>query len=50
MILLAIESKGIIESTLLGTTAERVVREATIPVLSVPVQVEAQREKAEHVM
>ena len=50
MILLAIESKGIIERTLLGTTAERVVREATIPVLSVPVQVEAQREKAEHVM
>ena len=49
LILLAVESKGIIERTLMGTTAERVVREATIPVLSVPVQVEAQREKAEHV-
>jgi len=50
MILLPIESKGIIERALLGTTAERVVREATMPVLSVPVQVEAQRENAEHLM
>jgi nucleotide-binding universal stress UspA family protein len=47
LILLAIESKGLIERRLLGTTAERVVREATIPVLSVPVSLNAQREKAE---
>jgi nucleotide-binding universal stress UspA family protein len=52
MILLAIESKGLIERALLGTTAEQVVREATVPVLSVPfpVQVETQRENAEHVV
>ena len=37
LILLAIESKGLIERTLLGTTAERVVREAAIPVLCFPV-------------
>jgi nucleotide-binding universal stress UspA family protein len=47
LILLAIESKGLIERTLLGTTAERVVREAGIPVLCVPVSVDAQRKKAE---
>jgi len=47
LILLGIESKGLIERRLLGTTAERVVREATIPVLSVPVSLNAQREKAE---
>ena len=47
LILLAIESKGLIERRLLGTTAERVVREAPIPVLAVPVSLNAQREKAE---
>jgi nucleotide-binding universal stress UspA family protein len=44
LILLPIESKGVVERTLLGTTAERVVREAHVPVLSVPVPV-APREK-----
>ena len=47
MVLLAIESKGILERALLGTTAEQVVREATVPVLSVPVQVVPQRQNAE---
>jgi nucleotide-binding universal stress UspA family protein len=46
LVLLAIESKGLIERTVLGSTAERVVREATIPVLCVPISVDAQREKA----
>ena len=47
LILLAIESKGLIERTVLGTTAERVVREAGIPVLCVPVSVDVPRAKAE---
>jgi nucleotide-binding universal stress UspA family protein len=47
LILLAIESKGLIERSLLGTTAERVVREAAIPVLSVPVSLDVQRAKVE---
>jgi nucleotide-binding universal stress UspA family protein len=36
-IVLAIRKKGRLERALLGTTAERVVREAHVPVLSVPV-------------
>src|SRR5688572_2219988 len=40
LILLTIESKGFFERALLGTTAEHVVREAAVPVLSVPVHVE----------
>ena len=49
LIVLAIESKGIIERTLLGTTAEQVVRDGRVPVLSVPVQVEAKSKDAEPV-
>jgi nucleotide-binding universal stress UspA family protein len=39
LILLAIEQKGLIEKTFLGATAERVVREAYVPVLSLPVAI-----------
>jgi nucleotide-binding universal stress UspA family protein len=39
LILLGIESKGILERALLGTTAEHVVRTGEVPVLSVPVHV-----------
>jgi nucleotide-binding universal stress UspA family protein len=36
LILLAISSKGLLERTLIGATAEQVVREANVPVLSIP--------------
>lgn len=36
LIVLSVERKGLIERTLLGTSAERVIRESHIPVLSVP--------------
>jgi nucleotide-binding universal stress UspA family protein len=42
LILLPIETKGFLERALMGTTAEQVVREAGIPVLSVPVHVAAE--------
>jgi nucleotide-binding universal stress UspA family protein len=41
LILLPLESKGAVERALMGTTAEQIVREATIPVLSIPVSVAA---------
>ena len=44
LILLAVQSKGIVERALLGTTAERVIREAHLPVLSIPIQTVADRE------
>ena len=37
LIILAVERKGLLERAFLGTTAERVVREAKVPVLSIPV-------------
>jgi nucleotide-binding universal stress UspA family protein len=46
LILLALEGKGLIERAVLGATAERVVREASIPVLCVPISVDARREHA----
>ena len=36
LILISVGKKGVVERTLLGTTAERVIREATVPVLSIP--------------
>jgi len=36
LIFITIHKKGVVERALLGTTAERVVREAKVPVLSVP--------------
>ncbi len=44
LILLAVQSKGIVERALLGTTAERVIRDAQLPVLSIPVHTVAGRE------
>lgn len=44
LILLCIDNKGIIERVLVGTTAERVTREATVPVLSIPVSGKIGRE------
>jgi nucleotide-binding universal stress UspA family protein len=43
LIVLTIRDKGIVERTLLGSTAERVVRDAPVPVLSIPVRVETNR-------
>ncbi len=49
LIVLTIHSKGLVERALLGSTAERVVRDAQVPVLSFPVHVTADRvERAEH--
>jgi len=39
MIVLHMQGKGILERAFLGSTAERVVRLARIPVLSVPVTI-----------
>jgi len=36
LVLITVAHKGIIERALLGTTAERVIREANVPVLSIP--------------
>jgi nucleotide-binding universal stress UspA family protein len=38
LILISIQNKPIVERALLGTTAERIIREAKIPVFSIPVQ------------
>ena len=43
LIVLTIHDKGLIERALLGSTAERVVRDARVPVLSFPVQVKTDR-------
>jgi hypothetical protein len=32
----SVQKKGLVERALLGTTAERVIREANVPVLSIP--------------
>jgi nucleotide-binding universal stress UspA family protein len=37
LIAITIQKKGLLERALLGTTAERVIREARVPVLSIPV-------------
>jgi nucleotide-binding universal stress UspA family protein len=36
LILISVAKKGAVERALLGTTAERIIREATVPVLSIP--------------
>ena len=36
LIVITVQRKGLVERTLLGTTAERVIREAYVPVLSIP--------------
>jgi nucleotide-binding universal stress UspA family protein len=41
LVLIGMTSKGVIERTLIGATAERVVREARVPVLCVPAKVPA---------
>jgi nucleotide-binding universal stress UspA family protein len=43
LILLTVGKRGFVEHALLGTTAERIIREANVPVLSIPAAVEAQR-------
>jgi len=43
LIVLTIHDKGLVERALLGSTAERVVRDARVPVLSFPVQVKTDR-------
>jgi nucleotide-binding universal stress UspA family protein len=45
LILLTLGKKGFVEHALLGTTAERVIREANVPVLSIPAGVDAERER-----
>jgi nucleotide-binding universal stress UspA family protein len=45
LILIAVQRKGLVERTILGTTAERVIREAKIPVLSIPVGTEADQKR-----
>ena len=37
LILITVQFRGLVERTLLGTTAERLIREARVPVLSIPV-------------
>jgi nucleotide-binding universal stress UspA family protein len=39
LIVINLQSKGVLERALLGSTAERVIRSAQIPVLSVPVRI-----------
>jgi nucleotide-binding universal stress UspA family protein len=43
LIILTIQDKGLIERSLLGSTAERVVRDSRVPVLSFPVHVKTER-------
>jgi len=45
LILIAVEKKRLVDRALLGTTAERVIRAAKVPVLSVPVGVTTTREE-----
>jgi nucleotide-binding universal stress UspA family protein len=43
LIVLTIHDKGLLERALLGSTAERIVRDARVPVLSLPVNVASNR-------
>jgi nucleotide-binding universal stress UspA family protein len=47
LILLPVEHKNVIERVFIGTTAERVVRQAGVPVLTVPVNVAARAARLE---
>jgi len=44
LIVLTVGKKGFVEQALLGTTAERVIREASVPVLSIPANVRTERQ------
>lgn len=46
LIVLGVARKGIVERVLLGTTAEQVARQASVPVLFIPVDVESEDDKA----
>jgi len=48
-IVIGIEKKGMVYRVMLGTTAERVVREAHIPVLSVPLRVAESSNEADYI-
>jgi nucleotide-binding universal stress UspA family protein len=37
-LVITVKHKGLVERALLGTTAERLIREAHVPVLSIPVE------------
>jgi len=39
LVLITVGRKGLLDRTLLGATAERVIREAKVPVLSIPAEV-----------
>jgi nucleotide-binding universal stress UspA family protein len=45
LIVLTIQNKGLVERALLGSTAERVVRDSPVPVLSFPVHFKTARIK-----
>ena len=45
LIIITVERKGLLERALLGSTAERIIREAHLPVLSIPVGGNAEPEK-----
>jgi len=47
LILITVQKKGLIERALLGTTAERIIREADVPVLSLPAGVAVEQAGAE---
>ena len=49
MILLAVDKKGVLERVLLGATAERVIRESQLPVLSIPVRIATHENAAQAV-
>ena len=40
LIVINLQSKGFLERAMLGATAERVIRSATVPVLSLPISTE----------
>jgi nucleotide-binding universal stress UspA family protein len=41
LVVITVRRKGLMERTLLGTTAERVIRESNVPVLSIPATLES---------
>lgn len=45
LIVITVEKKGLLERALLGSTAERIIREAHLPVLSIPVGADVKQEK-----
>lgn len=45
LIVVTVEKKGLLERALLGSTAERIIREAHLPVLSIPIGASAKMER-----